>query len=394
MALAQYSDTFWFPTGVLAASVPARIFPEGSNGLAPLWADAAGTIALMNPLNTSPAGVLTFFATVGRYWVHLDTETFLIDVGMSQEQADLSTGIASGGNLEINALNDDAIDIAELIGYVVDNTQIGTGLPSVTRVDAPAQTVVLDGPAQARPITWLLMDSSGTVIQQATRPTNTQRRTHLTLGAVVYDTVAGAILEVQTLPVILPQAGNQVADLMDGLGPFALSGNRISPNGVNLSFNKSSGELFSRGFNHYVGVSPTEDPHVSTSPAQAPAQFRRITQTTSAATPAVVTLIDAANFDVGGVITPVGGGANSATIQRVWLFATNLSTNQVLVQYGQVVYSSLANAVAAIASGVFVPAPISANGALIGYIAVIRTATNLSDPTQATFVNAGKFATP
>jgi hypothetical protein len=97
---------------------------------------------------------------------------------------------------------------------------------------------------------------------------------------------------------------------------------------------------------------------------------------------------------VGGVVTPVGGGVNSATIQRVYLFATSLTANQLVVQYGQVTYGSLANAVAAIASGVFVPNPVTADGTLIGYIAVIRTATNLTDPTQAAFVNAGKFATP
>jgi len=66
-----------------------------------------------------------------------------------------------------------------------------------------------------------------------------------------------------------------------------------------------------------------------------------------------------------------------------------------LVQYGQTVYSSLTAARDAINAGTgFVPTQASATGTLIGWIAVTRTATNLSDPTQAVFVNAGKFATP
>lgn len=393
MALALYSDQFWLPSGTLAAGMATQVFPVNSNVLATLWMDAAGTIPMLNPTVTSPTGTLTFYATVGQYWVHLDTESFLVDVGMSQEQADLSTGIASGGDLELNGLNNDAIDIAPLIGYVVDNTQTGPEAPSVVRVDSPALTVVLDAAAQLRAITWWLMTSAGAIVQQQFKPTNTQRRTHLVLGVTVYDTVSGTLLEAQTLQVILGQQANQFADLTDALAPFSVSGNRISANGVNLSFNKTSGTLFARSFNRFVGVAPTEDPHVTASPAHTPAQFRRVTQTPGP-TPPVVTVLDPANYDVAGVVTPVGGGVNTATIQRVWLFGTGLTANQMIVQYGQVTYASLANAVAAIGAGNFVPTPVTADGTLIGYIAVIRSATNLSDPTQATFVNAGKFPTP
>lgn len=395
MALARYSDSFWFPNGILAQNVPATVFPQNNSALATLWADAAGTVPLPNPLNTNALGVLTFYATVGTYWVHIDTETFLVDVGMSQEQADLTTGVSSGGDMEINAGNPQAINIAPLIGYVVDNTDTSPALPSIIRVDFPAQTVALDAAALLRPITWWLVDSTGTVIQQAARPDGSQRRTHILLGATVFESGSNQIIEVQTLPVILPQQGNQLVDLMDGLGPFSVSGNRVTAAGVNLSFDKSSGILFARAFNHFVGPVLSNNPHFSASPAQAPAQFRRVTQNiTSFPAGGIVTTVDPANYDVGGVVTPVGGGVNTSTIQRVYLFATNLPQNQMLVQYGQQTYSSLANAVAAIGAGTFVPAPVNTDGTLIGYIAMIRSATDLSSPTQAVFVNAGKFATP
>jgi hypothetical protein len=99
-----------------------------------------------------------------------------------------------------------------------------------------------------------------------------------------------------------------------------------------------------------------------------------------------VTVIDPTRYDNNGVLTLVPGGTNTSTIQRVWLFPTNVTTAQIAVQYGQQTYSSLAAAVAAIGKEPFVAAPVTAVGALIGYIAVIRTATNLSDPAQATFV--------
>src|SRR3989304_4766913 len=187
MALAQYSDTFWFPSGILAASLSATVFPRGNSAPAQLWADAAGTVPLPNPLNTSPTGVLTFFAAVGEYWIHLDTETFLVDVGMSQEQADLSTGIASGGQISANGSNPFAIDIEPFIGYISNVNQEGPQSPSVIRVDFPGTTAVLDAAGQARGVTWWFVDGSGVVFQQATIPTNEQFRSHIVLGFSLLD---------------------------------------------------------------------------------------------------------------------------------------------------------------------------------------------------------------
>lgn len=392
MALVRYSKKYWFPNGVLAANLPAAIFPEDSNAFAPIFSDIIGT-PIANPTSTDGAGVLTFWAEEGKYWVHIDTEAFAIDVGMSEEEADLTTGVASGGELNISA-TPKAVDIEPVVGYVVDNTELTSAVPTIVKVDVAAQTVLLDGPAQARSITWWLYDSTGAVIQQATAPTPQQRRTHIVLGISFYDTGLAQVIEVQTLPVILAQPGNQLADLMDALGAFSLSGNLVTPVAASLSIDKSAGTLFSRASNHFAAGVQTDNPHISPSPAQTPATFRRILRSASTPTPPPVTTLDPTRYDNGGVLTLIGGGTNTASIQRVWLFATNVTTAQIAVQYGQATYPSLSAAVAAIGTEPFTAAPVTAVGALIGYIAVIRTATNLSDPTQATFVRAGKFSTP
>jgi hypothetical protein len=392
MALARYTDTFWFPDGTLATSIAARVFPQSSSALATLWADAAGTVALAQPLSTSAGGVVTFWAEAGEYWLHLDSEAFPITVGMSQDQAGLSTGIASGGEVNVNALNPLAVDISATDGYIVDYLAGTQAAPVITRVKTAAQTVALDAAALARTVTWWLLDSAGAVVQQATKPTNEQRRTHLVLGVTAL--VGGVIVDDQSLPVILPQQANQLVDLMDALGPFIVSGNAITANGANLKINQSAGTIFSRAFNHYDGPTLTNNPHVKTTLAQTPAQFRYATQSTSVFG-GTVTDIDVAHYDAAGVITPIGGGANSSTIHRVWMFATNTAPEQMVVQYGQTVYASLAAAVDQIGSSGYTVNPILPGlGALVAYVVATRTATNLSDPTQAVIVTAGKFATP
>lgn len=107
MALAQYSELYWIPSGAVAASVPARVFAHDTNTLATLWADAAGTLPLANPLNTSTTGRLEFWAEEGRYWVHIDSEAFEIAVGTAAQpatQADLAAKVTGPATATDNAI--------------------------------------------------------------------------------------------------------------------------------------------------------------------------------------------------------------------------------------------------------------------------------------------------
>jgi hypothetical protein len=397
MAIAQYTDKFWYPDGTLATGVAVRIFPLSSNILAPLFANAAGTIPMGNPLTTSGTGTVSFFAEEGEYWMHADSESFLISVGSPRVDpqelaaATLSTGIVAGGSMSTNVVSPSAVDIAPFTAYVTDFTT-DPFTPSITRVTYPGGTIEMDAGALARTATAWLMDVNQVITQQATPPSNTQRRTHIFIGVTAQ--VGGTIVVDQSLPVIMQQPANQLTDLLTSLGAFSISGNEMTPNGANLRINHAAGEMFSQAFNHFVGPVQTNDPHVSTTIAQAPANFRYCTRDVTVPFGALRDTIDVANYDVGGVVTPIGGGANTSTIHRVWVFANNDSDNQVVIQYGQSTYSSLSNAVNAIGAGTFIPNPLTRAAALRCYIAATRTATNLSDPTQAIIVHAGKFATP
>lgn len=397
MVLAQYTDKFWYPSGALATGVLVRVFPLISNILAPLFANQAGTIPLTNPLTTDATGSISFFAEEGEYWLHADSESFRISVGTPPldvrevASATISTGIVAGGDLSVNGLNPAAIDIAPMVGYI---TSFSTDPfnPTITRVTYPGGTVALDAAGLTRTATWWLMDAAQNIIQQGTPPTNTQTRQLIFLGVTAQE--AGVIFVDQSLPVILQQPANQLADLMNALGPFSISGNQITPNGANLMINHAAGQLFARAFNHFMGPVQTDDPHVSTTFAQTPAQFRYINRSSLMFGPLRNTL-DVANYDNAGVITPIGGGANASTVHRLWLFATNTPEAQLAFQYGQTVYPSLAAAAASVHSGSYITNPlITGNGAMVSQIAVTRTATNLSDTSQATFIHASKLETP
>lgn len=397
MALARYTDSFWYPDGQLATNTPARIFPLTSSALAPLFTDITGASALPNPLLTTGLGVLDFWAEEGEYWIHIDTESFRVSVGSPNidvfevASATISTGVISGGAINVNGTNPLALDIDPLVGYIVD-VVTDSVRPTAQRISLPAQTVPLSATSLLTSVTWWSIDATGAVIQQATAPTDVEFRTKIFIGNTIHDGVS--IIVDQSRPVILQQPANQWVDLVEGIGPFRLTGLEISPNGANLLINQAAGVVFSRAFHHYVGTVQTNNPHVSSLVAQAPAVWRySLRNTTNFAV--ISGTIDPANFDSSGVLTPVGGGANTSTLQRIYGFAANTVTEQLAIQYGQSTYSSLANAVNAVGSGNFLQNPNFGNTvALLGYLAVIRTAVNLSDPTQAVFIRAGKFATP
>ena len=306
----------------------------------------------------------------------------------------LSTGVTSGGEFTPNA-DPTKVDISAATGWIVDYNStgiIGPANPMITYISIPAQIGITPTVGVPTGVTWYLVDTAGTLIQQATLPTPEQRRTHLVLGATAQ--AGGVVVVDQTLPVIQSQPANQLVDLMEALGGFRINGGRVTPNGVNLNMNVAAGTLFVRAFSQ---VPDYQNPHHSHINAQTPIQYRRITALAGSAG-ALVNALDVANYDPAGtgVVTPVGGGANRTTNFRVWAFGSNNTADQILIQYGQTAYNTLADAVAAIGTTSYIVNPTAAgSGVLLGWISAIRTATNLSDPLQAVFTSpAGKFATP
>lgn len=295
----------------------------------------------------------------------------------------LSTGLMTGG---VPAINGDTtkFDVTAGSARVVDNTTDPLN-PVVSKFTWTAFTAETVDNIGSQLVTYLSINSSGVLIQRASLPTATQRRTDVFLGVLVHtnQTILNAINDIPTVGIDI---GAQLEDVIQSaIGFINISGNEITANGANLSIDKALGKIFKPGVNF---ATDNTSPHTKTLTAMPLATFRYRTQDGTEGSD--VTLVDPANYDVGGTVTAIAGSNNQATIQRINVFSSNI----IRTQYGQTIYSNIAAAIESFTPDVFVTETnIGENGLLLGYLIVRKGATDLSDAGDARFVPAGAAAT-
>lgn len=298
----------------------------------------------------------------------------------------LDTGIASGGALTPNAVNPLAVDISPLVGHIVD---YANDPPSVTRVEVTAPiTVELDGVAQTRAVTWLLMGADQSVSQQEARPSPEDRRNFLVLGVVMQD--GGTITLAQSVATAVEQPVNQLYDFLDAIGAFNISGNGISPNAASLTLNHASGQVFSRSWNHFDGGVLTKNPHIVATVGASPAAWVHALRDSDINVSSATPTVDVGHYDDTGVLTPITVGGYA--VHQLWIFPTSDGSEIHVLQYGQQVFDSLSEAVQGATGTTTVPNPaLPGNAVLLAYLAVAADATDLSGPTQAQVITASRF---
>jgi len=296
----------------------------------------------------------------------------------------VSTGVAGGSVLTIDTDTtkfDLAIQELSFSNYVT--VAQDPVVKEVTCAALNAQTVTNLATAD---ITYILVDDACVVTQLTTYPTPQEQRLKAFIGRINHPTRT-AITSVFTTPNFIVAPLSQYNDLLDALGPFNMSGNVVTPNGANLSINRSAGTIFRRGLNY---TADDQNPHGKTFTAATAGNFFRSTQTAIGISPAFTTL-DITNYDVGGTVTAMPGGAGTnddSTNQRIFL----LASGNMAVQYGQVIYTSLANAVAGVPNESFVPNQnLVESGVLIGVISCRKDATNASLVTSCVFSKVSRF---
>lgn len=287
-----------------------------------------------------------------------------------------SSSLFSGGQISINTST--TVNITAVSCVFMDYTNRLEPVASVGNF-GPFNAVAVTNIATT-PITYIGINSSGTLVQQTTPFTATQRRTIVQLGAAIHSNNI-SINAVNQITAPGGQVLNQVQDFINAIGPLNISGNVMSANGANLNVNKSLGTIFKYGSNFPAS---STDPHQLTIAAGTAITFRYRTQTSVET--ADTTSIAPTQYDNAGTLTAVG--SNNFSVQRIFIFQSGL----VRLQYGQAIYSSMANALAGIASESFVTeSNIAGNGIALAYLVVKGNATDLSDPAQAKFIQLSKF---
>jgi len=252
--------------------------------------------------------------------------------------------------------------------------------PVSTIVNFPAVTAKTPTYLTSGNITYIAINASGVVVEQATPFTTTQRRDLILLGAVIHSNLTN-INVVNNISAPTNADTNQLHDFMEAIGALNLTGNKYTANGANLSLDKSAGSIFKFGVNF---AADWKKPHELSQSAGTALTFRYRTQTGTEGSD--VTTLNPALYDLAGTLTTVP--VNKFTIQTVTIFQTGLTR----IQYGQNYYNSLEEAQAAIFTRNYVPeSNIAQNGITRAYIILRNTATSLLNISDAKIIEAQKF---
>jgi hypothetical protein len=289
-----------------------------------------------------------------------------------------STGLFSFSGISLSSPT--TFDVGPAKGWIIDNFT-NPIYPSVTYVEFNGLSGQTTPFLNTNPITYILLNSGGTLSLQTTFPTPKQRRQNIYLGKLGHANLT-SIIQAFNEPDVEESPLSQVRDMFQ---PIRLINDGVYPsaNGANLNFNTSFGSLYGFGINF---INDGFTPNTLSVSGQSPCTFQYRTQT--GGTGSNVTLIDPTKYDNNGVITTIGGGTNNSTNQRIFL----TQNGTIRVQYGQTIYPTLLDAISASQTESFNTfSNFRDNGLLIGILSVRHTATDLSNTNFAKFLFASKF---
>ena len=302
-----------------------------------------------------------------------------------------TTGILFGGALSAT-IGGTTFSVTAGIGQIVTQTASISGV--VTTVNNVTWSAVVGaaitniGTSQ---FTYVLVNSSGVVIQQTTPFTDAQYKTHIIIGILCHINLASVNLVTNSQNVAYEDP-HRLVELITAFGPIKKSGLNIGPNGANLRVNRTSGEAFKIGTNYILDQF---EPDVRIIAAETPALLCRVHRDGSGGFifdvngGSYYNDIDPNNYDNGsGTLQSVGG--SKWTIQRLFFFPNN--PVDIICYYGTQVYNQFSEARANLEFETFDEAQITAeNAVFIGFLFVRNAATDLSLSTQAAFLQSGLF---
>lgn len=227
--------------------------------------------------------------------------------------------------------------------------------------------------------TFLLIDSSGSLVFQINKPTKDQLSNHLGLWVLVHSNNI-SINIINSLPINTENVGAQLVQLMDVLGTMR-EGLEITPGTTTTKISYDEGILFRPGIND---LSNFNDKNSIELPQNIDTTFRlRLSDGTETGD---LTDLPSTEYESGGVLV-------LATGVKVLAYPVFIFPSGVLrLQYSQYQYANMQTALVQIQTDAFIlEENILQNGTQLGWILIQRNTADWSDPTKYTFVILDRF---
>ncbi len=312
-------------------------------------------------------------------WLESELQTGLLHGGVITSASGSATfSITSGSGIIVSqnaSLGDDPYPVVDLVEWA---DIVSASLPSISTTQ----------------ITYVAMDSTGTPFLQSTPFVNGDYEEYIVLGRVLHTDKAGTNGTV-TQPLVAYGASQYRGDFIRAFGPIKLSGHTFYVSGT-TGLKKDAGDSYAEGRNYTVN--PSSPNYIKSTSDTAQDTSKIFYEYVNAAGDDVIinngnvgyTAVDFANYNNAGTLTTVGAG-NKFTIQRVYWFP-NSANRAFFVYYGNVIYSTIADAQAGIATEVFTEGKNTRDAAIfLGYLIVKGTLVDFTDPTTYKVIQAGSF---
>jgi len=294
-----------------------------------------------------------------------------------------SSGLLFCNGIQVNASVQTCFDLGAGAGVIVDNSD--PMHPRQVTVTWGPRLCVVDPYVLTEDTTYVYLDIDGNFVFLNTVATPAERRALISIGWL--DHVGRDVIETAQLepdPVIEVHA--QLTDFWEALGPFNVYGNVFEAAGA-LALRRTAGSTFDNGGGYHED---RRNPDLVDTPEEVPAAlymtYRDGTGTWVNPTVPVV-VVDPNRYDNGTgtlQLVPVGGW----TIQPIAFYSLT-GVND--VQYGQVVYPSLAAARSALHEAIEVN-PYNAYDTFRAWLIVRQGASDLTDSSTAVLIPAPRIS--
>lgn len=299
----------------------------------------------------------------------------------------LETGLLYGGVVTYSGTN---VFVSPGSGIIVDHAATtGSEIsPTVQYIQWGAITQSIANIATQQ-VTYLYIDQNGDLQQQPTRFTSQQYHEYIPLGAVGhfdYTQVSAFGGQVQTAYDQI----SQISNFVDAFGPLKISGYGLTGQSGSLRLSVGSGISFIHG--GFYENDPEYPSQIAT-PAQSTASLARVYRSGSGVvfdTNAgnLYTVVNPTQYDRDGDGTLANVGNGNWSIQRVF---ADPKTGVLYIYYGQERYTTLLNALQYLPTDPFTEGDTFDFTTFVGYLVLRGNASDLTDTTNNSIINAGLF---